>query len=212
MFIATLILLIITRLEVERLEHHHYLQRVSFFESQPSQPGDIIFLGDSLTAGGNWDEVFPGMGIKNRGINADTTAGALARLGCITEGKPAAIFILIGTNDLPWYEYRHDELILSTYAQILETIKKESPGTKIFVESIFPRAHFQAKRIRLLNPKLKALAETQGAPYIDVYSRLVDAKGDLRADLNNDHLHLLGPGYKLWAEALIPHINAVRNQ
>jgi len=119
---------------------------------------------------------------------------------------------LIGTNDLPWYEYRHDELILSTYAQILETIKKESPGTKIFVESIFPRAHFQAKRIRLLNPKLKALAETQGAPYIDVYSRLVDAKGDLRADLNNDHLHLLGPGYKLWAEALIPHINAVRNQ
>jgi lysophospholipase L1-like esterase len=81
--------------------------------------------------------------IKNRGINADTSVGLLQRMDCITQGHPAAIFILIGTNDLPWYEYRHDELILGTYQEILEKINRDSPSTKVFVESLLPRAHFR---------------------------------------------------------------------
>jgi lysophospholipase L1-like esterase len=206
MLVATLVLFTLTRLEVGNLEHHHYLQRVSFFDAHPAQSGDILFLGDSLTAGGNWDEIFPGLRIKNRGINADTTRGVLARLASVTREKPAAIFILIGTNDLPWYEYRDDEAILATYRQILEKIQAESPSTKIFVESLFPRAHFHAKRIRVFNPKLKALAESLGVQYIDVYSRLVDTNGDLRAELNNDQLHLLAPGYQIWSEALAPYM------
>jgi lysophospholipase L1-like esterase len=206
MLVATLVLFTLARLEVEHLEHHHYLQRVSFFDAHPAQNGDILFLGDSLTAGGNWDEIFPGLHIKNRGINADTTRGVLARLDSLTSGTPAAIFILIGTNDLPWFENRHDKAILATYRQILEKIQTESPSTKIFIESLFPRAHFHAKRIREFNPKLKVLAESLGVQYIDVYSRLVDSKGDLYAELNNDQLHLLAPGYQLWAEALLPYL------
>jgi lysophospholipase L1-like esterase len=209
MLVATLVLFTLTRLEVQQLERHHYLQRVSFFEAHPIQPGDIVFLGDSLTAGSNWDEVFPGMAIMNRGINADTSVGLLQRMDCITQGHPAAIFILIGTNDLPWYEYRHDELILGTYQEILEKINRDSPSTKVFVESLLPRAHFQAKRIRQLNPKLKKLTESMGDEFIDLYPLFVDARGDLCAELNNDHLHLLAHGYELWAEALHPYLEAL---
>lgn len=212
MLVATLVLFVITSLEVERIERHHYLQRADFFVAHPLQPGEIAFLGDSLTAGGNWDEVFPELSIKNRGINADTTTGLLKRMDCVTRGQPAAIFILIGTNDLPWYVYRHDELILGTYQEILEKIRHDSPSTRVFVESILPRGHDCAERIRRLNPKLKELAEVFEYEYIDLYPRFANKKGELRADLNNDHLHLLAPGYELWAEALRPYLQVLFHQ
>jgi lysophospholipase L1-like esterase len=212
MLVATLALFTVTRLEVDRITHHHYLQRADFFAAHPIQAGDIVFLGDSLTAGGNWDEIFPGLNIKNRGINADSTIGLLERLDCVSKGRPAAIFILIGTNDLPWYMYRHDEMILGTYKEIIEKIRQDSPSTRLFVESIFPRAHIYAKRVPAFNRGLKKLAESMGVEYIDVYSHLVDAKGDLRAELNNDHLHVLAQGYAIWAEALRPSLESLRKQ
>lgn len=209
MLIVVLVVFTITRLEVGRIARHHYLQRADFFKAHPAMPGDIIFLGDSLTAGGNWDEIFPNLRIKNRGINADTTEGLLERMDCVTRGHPAAVFILIGTNDLPWYEYRTDRMVLETYQKILKKIKTDSPETKVFVESLLPRAHAYAGRIQKLNPKLKKLAEEQGVTFIDLYPHFVDARGDLRSELNNDHLHLLAPGYLIWAETLLPYIESV---
>ena len=213
-FILAVLLTIITLFffanhEVNAIARHHYQQRVSFFNLHPIKSGDVVFLGDSLTAGANWDEVFPEFPVKNRGINADTTTGLLNRLDNVTKGKPAAIFILIGTNDLPWFEHRHDEMILGTYQEILEKIKKDSPSTQVFVESLLPRAQFQAKRIRGLNPKLKKLAETMGVEYIDLYPYFTNPKGELRSRLNNDHLHLLAQGYNIWAEALRPYLKAI---
>ena len=206
MLVAVLVIFVLFKVEVDRIARHHYLQRVDFFNAHPVSKNDIVMLGDSLTAGGNWDELFPGVSIRNRGINADLTTGALARLDDITKGKPAAIFILIGTNDLPWFEHRHDEMILGTYCEILEKIKKETPATKVFVQSLLPRAQSYASRICKLNEKLKELAKIQGAEYIDLYSHFAGSKGELRAELNNDHLHLLAGGYKIWQETLTPYI------
>ena len=208
--LVTVLLYAIAHYEVDTVAHHHYLQRVSFFELHPIQAEDIVFLGDSLTAGANWDEVFPEYPVKNRGINADTTCGLLKRLDCVTAGKPLAIFILIGTNDLPWFEHRHDEMILGTYQEILEKIKKDTPDTKVFVESLLPRAQFQAKRIRQLNPKLKKLAETMEVEYIDLYPCFANSKGELDSKLNNDHLHLLAQGYNIWADALRPYLQSLK--
>lgn len=212
MFLATLVLFIITSLEVERIGRHHYLQRADFFAAHPLKPGDIAFLGDSLTAGGNWDEVFPDLAVRNRGINADTTVGLLNRLDEVTRGQPAAIFILIGTNDLPWFVYRHDEMILGTYQEILEKIKHDSTATRVFVESILPRGRDCAKRIQRLNPKLKTLAEKHECEFIDLYPSFANKKGELRAELNNDHLHLLAAGYVLWADALRPYLQTLRGK
>lgn len=206
MLVAVLVMFVLTKLEVDRIARHHYLQRVDFFNAHPVSSNDIVMLGDSLTAGGNWDELFPGKSIKNRGINADLTTGVLARLDDITVGKPAAIFILIGTNDLPWFEHRHDELILGTYCEILEKIKTATPTTHVFVQSLLPRAQSYSGRICKLNDQLKDLAKTQGAEFIDLYSHFAGSNGELRAELNNDHLHLLAGGYKLWQEILTPYI------
>jgi lysophospholipase L1-like esterase len=67
-----------------------------------------VFLGDSITQG--WNDLasaFPDMKVANRGINGgDTTRGVLIRLqDDVLSLDPAAIVLLIGTNDLE--EERH---------------------------------------------------------------------------------------------------------
>lgn len=186
----------------QRLVSRHHVQRADFFHRHPVQAGDIVFLGDSLTAGGNWHEIFPGLPVKNRGINADTTLKVLERLEDVLNGQPKAIFLLIGTNDLPWYMYRSDAAILKTYEEILTCCRLQAPDTKVFVQSIFPRLHMYAGRIKRLNFHLQALAETHACDFINVFPLLADEKGALRADLTNDNLHLMAKGYAIWAQAL----------
>ena len=206
MFLVTLVLFVITRLATERLVHHHYAQKSDFFRSYPLQCGDIVFLGDSITDGACWEEVFPNWPVKNRGINADTTAGVLKRLDQIAKSCPAAVFILIGTNDLPWYAYRSNEDILMTYEQILQRLKTETPATQVFVQSILPRARFYSGRIRRLNAGLEALAERCGCTYINLFPHFVGPDGQLHPELTNDQLHLLGAGYQRWAHLLKPYL------
>ncbi|MGB9898194.1 GDSL-type esterase/lipase family protein, partial [Thermanaerothrix sp.] len=108
LLVITLVYLVLARMAAERLARTHHEQKCDFFAHHPVKAGDIVFLGDSITDGARWDELFPGLSVKNRGINADTTRGVLARLDSILQGQPAAIFLLIGTNDLPWFMFRSD--------------------------------------------------------------------------------------------------------
>ncbi len=78
----------------------YYHQRVSFFREMPVTKGEIIFLGNSITDGAEWAQLFNDLRMKNQGISGDVTAGILHRLDVVTDRKPAKIFLLIGTNDL----------------------------------------------------------------------------------------------------------------
>ncbi|NMB69054.1 MAG: sialate O-acetylesterase [Chloroflexi bacterium] len=207
--IASLLLLAVTRLTVERVAHNHHAQKVSFFNRYPVQPGDIVFLGDSITDGARWDELFPGLPVKNRGINANLTTNVLERLDNIVNWRPKAIFILIGTNDLPWFERRRDEQILETYEAILRRIKDDTPETSVFVQSILPREKSKAARIQKLNGELRKLAVRYGYVYIDLFPHFATAQGALRPELTNDSLHLLSAGYAIWVEILKPYIRGL---
>ena len=103
-FVALAILYFIRReavtREAERREAIMYAQRASRFESLPPVRRGTVFLGDSLTAGGEWAEMFGDPTLMNRGIPGETTRGVLARLDPITAGAPAKVFLMIGTNDL----------------------------------------------------------------------------------------------------------------
>ncbi|PKN97640.1 MAG: hypothetical protein CVU42_15220 [Chloroflexi bacterium HGW-Chloroflexi-4] len=212
MLAVVLTLFIITRVAVERLEHNHYKQRADLYRYSKIQKGDIVFLGDSITDGGCWDELFPGLNIKNRGINADDTVGALARLDDILCYGPSALFILIGTNDLNWWNYRHDKEILANYREILQRCKDQSPDTKVFVESILPRAKRYSNQIRMLNINLEKLAEEFDYTYINLFPHFADENGALKAEFNNDHLHLMAPGYELWVKLLTPYLDNIRKK
>lgn len=209
MLVVVLVLFVVTRLATEALIRNHYAQREDFFSRYPAKPGDIVFLGDSITDGACWDELFPDVRVKNRGINGDTTHGVLNRMQPILVGKPKAIFLLIGTNDLPWYAYRTDAGILATYEEILQRCRRESPDTRVFVQSIFPRRPNFSRRIKRLNAALEQLAAKYDYTFIDIFPHLADRHGGLRHEFTNDRLHLMGTGYYVWVEQLAPYVRQV---
>lgn len=178
---------------------------VSQFEVLPIREGDIVFLGDSITEGGAWADLFPGLPVRNRGIGGDVTAGVLARLHQITSGHPSKVFLLIGTNDLSAEKPVAD--IVDNIVEIVTRINTESPDTQVYVQSVLPRAQDYREQIEALNDQLqKSIAGK--ATWINLYPLFVDdTDGSIRDDLSNDELHLLGPGYLLWRDELVRYLN-----
>ena len=77
-------------------------RRAEFRKHAAKDQGAVVFLGDSITQGwGDPGKHFPKYRCANRGISGDTTRGVLYRL---TEDvlalHPAAVVLLIGTNDI----------------------------------------------------------------------------------------------------------------
>ena len=50
-----------------------YYQRSTLFEKLPIDSDDIVFLGNSITNGCEWHELFNNPNIKNRGISSDVS-------------------------------------------------------------------------------------------------------------------------------------------
>ena len=72
-------------------------QRSGLFDILPVDSTDIVFLGNSLTDGCEWHELFADNRIKNRGISGDTASDIHRRLGSVVKGQPAKIFHMAGT-------------------------------------------------------------------------------------------------------------------
>ena len=56
----------------------------------------------------------------------------------------------------------------------------------------------------LLNIHLEKLTEEFNYTFINLFPHFADVNGALKAEFNNDHLHLLAPGYELWVKLLTP--------
>ena len=183
----------------------YYLHSKSMFESLPNTPDEIIFLGNSITDGCNWTELFSDLRVKNRGIRGDVTEGLLNRLDEVTESNPSKIFIMIGINDLARGMSKKE--ILDNYEFIVDRIIEASPTTKIYIESILPvndsygrfKKHYsKADSIVFLNKELENLAVKKGQIYIDLYSSFINKEEKLKDEYTEDGLHLNGDAYQLW--------------
>ncbi len=192
---------------------YFYNQRYSLFEKLPDTPGEIIMLGNSITNGGNWSELFNNKNIKNRGISGDNTFGILHRLEEVTASQPQKIFLLIGINDLS--KDTPMEVILNNYRRIALKIKKQSPHTRLYVQSLmptsddfphFPKAKNKDDKIRAVNQGIREIALELDLVFIDLYPHFLSPQGKLDAAYTNDGLHLMGEGYLLWADILRPYI------
>lgn len=181
------------------------------FEKLPDTKNEIFFLGNSITDGAEWFEIFNNKRCKNRGISGDVTEGILLRLEGITKCKPDMIFLMIGVNDLS--RGLTDSELLSNYEKILERIRNESPGTMVYIESIlpvnpcykqFPNHTNKTERIKSINENLLNLALKYSYGYIDLFDLMCDGNDLLRKELSVDGLHLNYDGYKIWAEAIRP--------
>jgi lysophospholipase L1-like esterase len=195
-----------------KFKRHFYLKK-SVFEVLPNNDNEIIFLGNSITAGGIWTELFQDLRIKNRGISGDVTDGILFRLNEVTESKPNKIFIMIGVNDLS--KGKSKAYILNNYQKIIDEILNDSPETKIYIQSILPvnnefdyfKNHTnKTDSILSINNSLKTMAVEQGLTYIDLFSSFANEELKLNESYTFDGLHLNGQGYLLWKNIVEKYI------
>ena len=185
----------------------HQARRISGFEAFPLVPDDIVFLGDSITEEGPWEELFPDLRVRNRGVAGDTTDGVLHRLEQITRAQPAKVFLMIGTNDL--FRGASDDEIVANITEILDRLKQETPDTEVYLESVLPRAQGYRARIEALNARLAEVSLEHGSAWVDLYPAFLDPDtGAIRQELSNDQLHLLGPGYQIWRDQIDAPVRA----
>ncbi|MEG0949084.1 MAG: GDSL-type esterase/lipase family protein [Bacteroidales bacterium] len=199
----------------ERTYSTYWHQRATLFEILPIHKKDIVFVGNSITDGGEWSELFNNPNVKNRGISGDVSMGVYDRLDAIVKGKPKKIFLLIGVNDLA--RGTSIDTIANNIALVIDKIKQQTPGTKIYLQSVLPvtdeknmfSGHTsRGAEIAPLNLLLQQIAVNKSITYIDLYTKFIDPEtGKLNVKYSNDGLHLLGAGYQYWATIVKPYIS-----
>lgn len=192
----------------------YWEQRVSLFNQLPVTESDIIFLGNSITDGGNFEELFGREDVKNRGIRSDAIPGVLKRLDQVTKGHPRKIFLLIGINDVS-----HGLTVTQLaerYENLVKEIQKRSPQTKLYLQSVMPINNSfkvyksltdKEQTVVDFNKQIKRIAGENGLTYIDLWPVLADSQGNMKKNLTNDGLHLTGEGYRIWTDLLRPYLD-----
>lgn len=193
--------------------YEYWDRKVSQFDSLPVYPEDIVFLGNSITDGGHFNELFEMPNIKNRGISSDVIDGVTKRLTQVTKGHPAKIFLLIGINDVA--QNVSAPKLIKKYEDLVDSIISQSPETKLYLQSVMPVNH-SFKRYKTLygkdkviidfNKGIKEIAEKKGVTYIDLWPMLTDSEGRLKRAYTNDGLHLSGAGYKAWTKGIDKYV------
>jgi lysophospholipase L1-like esterase len=187
----------------------HYLKRSAEFVKEPVVTGKVMFLGNSITEGGNWAELTGDKTVINRGIGGDVTFGVIKRLDDVIIRKPSKLFILIGINDIS--KDFPDEVIADNYRKIIQELKSKTPDTKIFVQSIlplnpqypkFPQHYDKANHVIRVNQLLYALAIAENVSFINLYPVFLDNQQRMDARYTTDGLHLNREGYKVWMRFL----------
>lgn len=186
----------------------YYQQRVEYFRKMPPVKNAVVFLGNSITERGEWQEIlsdypYP---VVNRGVGGDNSFGILARMDEVLRTKPRAIFLMDGINDL--FRKLPYEVSIYNYRRIIRMIKARSPKTKIYIESALPineemtrEAYTKGRSVMVpvLNEKIKQLAAEEHITYINIVPLFADANGNLRKELSPDGVHLKASAYMDWA-------------
>jgi len=163
----------------------------------------IVFLGDSLTEWGGWNERFPDKEIHNCGIAGNTTAQILQRLKPVLALAPDKLFFMAGINDLG--DGESVPQIMLRYKQIIEALAEGKKKPQIFIYSVLPvnkelfcNPKLHADSIPYLNSEIKEFADKNRHTFINLYPLFTDQNDKLSKNFTEDGLHLNNAGYELW--------------
>ena len=177
--------------------------------SEPDPGCDVLFYGDSLTAGGNFDEFFPDLIVVNLGINGATLEDLTEWVPKVSAHHPDKIFVMAGGNNL---DAGNVEECTELYRGLLDALREACPDAEIFVESMLPldkaiasKANCPNRVIRAFNGRVEALAAEYGMTFVDIYPAYED-RGGLNSALTEDGIHLKDDAFGLWAEIVRPYL------
>ena len=186
--------------------------------------GQILFTGSSLM------EQFPicelcqslqmTKKVYNRGISGTTTEDFLREIDTVLlDLEPSEVFINIGTNDMNRELYGNLWLVklIENYRTILEALKKKLPDTNVYIMAYYPVNDAYEKadsrlenmlqvrtnaNLKIVNEKLKDMAEMFGYLYIDVNKNLTDEEEKLKLEYTIEGIHMNAKGYRIVFENL----------
>ncbi len=176
---------------------------------------DIVMAGDSITASGRWNELFPDASIINRGVPGDRVGGLLARAEDILRAEPSKVFVMIGINDVT--ARNTNAQILERYAALVDRLSEG--GAKVVVQSVITCRETRFNRcddtmreqVGRLNTELARMAEDKGATFIDLDRRFSDANGVLER-FSMDGIHPGSAGFEEWRRMIAPLISEEARQ
>ncbi|WP_150308521.1 GDSL-type esterase/lipase family protein [Planctomonas psychrotolerans] len=162
-----------------------------------------VFLGDSITEVGRWDEWFPEMNALNLGVGGNTTEDVIARRQEVIDAEPHTVVLLIGTNDLS-NRRSGPEHIVRNIETILVTLRRDLPGARLVMQSVLPRGREFTDRVHEINVHLRQFCPVVKAEWVDVWPALAMDDGELNPEYTDDRLHLNEAGYTAWVDVLRP--------
>ena len=163
---------------------------------------DVVFFGDSETAGGDFQKAFPDVKSINLGYVGEDVKGMLRRVDAIKAVKPKKVFLMAGINGLQQQTMEEFEY---WYVALVDTIRESVPEAELYIESILPVTNYSDYcdngKIREANVALQGLAADRNIPYVDIYSAYAQ-DGALPEEMSYDGLHLTAEAYSLWYNTL----------
>ena len=176
------------------------VERLKIFQLFNSS-ADIAFVGDSLTAGGIWNEWFPNHMTVNRGIGGDRASDVRARIGTIVAASPSQAFLMMGINDV--HQYVSVPKILSSYGAIVDSLNAE--GIDVVIQStiqcelsVCGESHVES--VNALNEGLSELASEKKVKFL--FLEELSSDGGLPSKYTTDGVHFSALGYAYWVDKI----------
>ena len=167
----------------------------------------VVMIGDSITQGAEWADMFPQVKIANRGIGDDKVDDILNRLEQVFSVNAKKSFVMAGINDI--YDGNSVDRILSSYVEMVKLL--QTSGTEVYIQSTLECSKIKCGKkldlVRELNQRLESYAKEQGITYININEGLTTDSEGLLGQYSFDGVHLLGSGYLKWRENLSPYIS-----
>lgn len=192
-------------------KNKNFIQQTELYKLYRKKQATIVFLGNSITHGVNWNELLGRDDVIERGIPSDILEGMYARLDNILSLQPKVVFIMGGINDI--YSNIPVEKIFTTYKEILR--KLGDKGIKLVVQAtlyVNPQWHNaeeKNKEVEKLNLLLRDYCYPRKIEYLDLNLKLSRDK-QLRDEMTYDGVHLTPKAYQIWqseADKILKKLN-----
>lgn len=182
-----------------------YKNLTAHFELSRIYKADIVFLGNSITYGGNWSELLGRERIVNRGIGGDNIPGMLNRLHQVYRLRPQLCFVMAGINDL--YTDAPVDTVFWRYTQLIDSLRARNIvpiiQSTLHVNPKWKRTEEKNPLVAALNAMLIKYSSDNAITFIDLNASL-SSGGVLKDEYTTDGVHLTSAAYAVWRDALYP--------
>lgn len=181
--------------------------------NEPFTMEDALFIGDSRTVGlmeyaGLKSDFFCNVGMSVYSIHKKPVSvpnvGKVTLNELLSHKKYGKIYLMMGINEVGYQL----EQTVGKYRELIDTIRRAQPDAYVFVQAnLHVTGEKSAKEkyvnnpsLNRLNAELKKLADGNKVLYLDANQKYDDDKGNLKASLTSDGVHLYAKYYVEWAQ------------